>query len=225
MTTAENQSIGRYAKWLISAAVLVHLSAVILPPLAFQARSPAGLSDLVGKLVKPVEGYGQFLYVDRGYAFFAPDPGPSHLFQAMITSPDGASVERMFPDLDDHWPRLLYHRHFMLSEYLEEIYQPPGPPRELFEIDKTEAELWAQARSRYEHVRRAYVDHLRSQYPNHDVAIRRIEHLIPDRESFQQESIQLNDERLYQVLLDQPIDLGSELGDEGQQDQLDANDK
>jgi hypothetical protein len=159
---------------------------------------------LIATLMAPLERYSQFLYIDRGYAFFAPDPGPSHLVQAAITDGRGERVELMFPDLEQQWPRLLYHRHFMLAEYLNEIYQPPGPPDELVEIDREEAEFWVRSRARYEHVRQSIVEHLEHENPGKEVAIRRIEHLIPDLIEYQLEPIELTDPRLYQVMLDQP---------------------
>jgi hypothetical protein len=110
----------------------------------------------------------------------------------------------MFPDLERQWPRLLYHRHFMLAEYLNEIYEPPGPPPELVEVDPEAAEFWVRSRARYEHVRQSIVEHLEYENPGKEVAIRRIEHLIPDLLEYQEQPIELTDPRLYQVMLDQP---------------------
>jgi hypothetical protein len=208
--TAERQSPTKLFRFAISILVIGHLLAVLLPPLSFQARGPLGLSPSVATLLAPVEGYGQFLYIDRGYAFFAPDPGPSHLIQAAITDSSGQRIEQMYPDREQQWPRLLYHRHFMLSEFMDEIYQPPGPPQELIELDREEAELWVRSRARYEHVRQSVVEHLKAENPGHDIAIRRIEHLIPDVIEFQREPIALTDQRLYQVILDQPVTVSLE---------------
>jgi len=98
----------------------------------------------------------------------------------------------------------------MLTEFLEEIYQPPGPPAEVIEIDRREAELWLSRRARYEHVRQSYIDHLRSVHPGREVAIRRIEHLIPNLLDYQQRPIELTDDNLYRVILDQPLEWRSE---------------
>jgi hypothetical protein len=190
---------------MISVLILFHLCAVILPPLAFQTSGVDGPSPLIGTLIRPFAGYGQFLYLDRGYAFFAPDPGPSHLIQAATTGPDESITERMYPDRKDHWPRLLYHRHFMLSEYLNEVYWPPGPPDEMFQIDPAGAEIWQQRRGRYEYVRQSMIDHLQAENEGREVAIRRIEHLLPGLQDFVAEPIALDDPRMYRVLLDQPV--------------------
>ena len=121
------------------------------------------------------------------------------------TEPDGSRTERMYPDLEQHWPRLLYHRHFMLAEFLNEIHQPPGPPPDLAANDPEGADQWMRSRAQYEHVRQSIVDHLHSKSSGKPVAIRRIEHLIPDFIEFGSEGIALNDQRYYRVLLDRPV--------------------
>ena len=189
----------------LSVLIVVHLLAVFLPPLSLQTQGALGQSPSVATFLRPLEPYTQFLYIDRGYAFFAPDPGPSHLVQAAITDGSGDMVEVMFPDREKQWPRLLYHRHFMLTEFLDEIYFPPGPPPELAEVDQAEAELWERQRSRYEHVRQSYVEHLKHVNPGKDIAIGRRERLIPGIVDFQREPIALNDPRLLRVVADVPI--------------------
>jgi len=203
-------SHGRLRGWgklIISVGVAFHCLAVAVPPLAFQTRGPIGSSPSVGMLVALVQRYCQVLYLDRGYAFFAPDPGPSHLIQAATTEHDGQVSERMYPDREQHWPRLLYHRHFMLAEYLTEIHQPPGPPAALVQESPEEAEDWKRRRTRYEHVRQSMVEHLKHKSGAKAVAIRRVEHLIPAFFEFNQEEILLTDPRFYQVLLDNPLPL------------------
>jgi len=192
-------------RWFFSGLIVFHLLAVVLPPLAFQTASSGSQSSLVQALLRPVAGYGQFLHLDRGYAFFAPDPGPSRLIQVAVVAPDGSVTESMYPDLQSQWPRLLYHRHFMLTEFLSNIYQPPGPPDEMFQSDPLGAEMWQRARGRYEFVRKSMVDHLRSVHDGRPVAIRRVEHAIPALPEYNAEPIPLSDPRLYNILLDQPV--------------------
>ena len=195
-------------RWAINLLVVFHLLAVFLPPLAFQARGPLGSSPSVQTLSSAVRGYGEFLYLNRGYAFFAPDAGPSHLIQAAISDEDGNRAEQMFPDRRRHWPRLLYHRHFMLAEFLHDAYQPPLPAdaETLAEAEPEEYNAWRLARTRYEQIRQSMVDHLASVHPDQEVAIRRIEHGIPSFIDFNRETVPLDDERYYRVLLDRPIE-------------------
>ena len=131
-------NISPRVKVLLSFLLTAHLFALVLPPLSVQTRGPIGPSPSVSTGLEWVEPYSQLLYIDRGYAFFAPDPGPSHLIQAAITGPDGQRREKIYPDIEQQRPRLLYHRHFMLSEFLQEIYHPPGPPEELQKVDPQE---------------------------------------------------------------------------------------
>ncbi|MEL6105482.1 MAG: hypothetical protein AAFU85_05585 [Planctomycetota bacterium] len=190
-------------KACLSFAIVFHLLAVFLPPLLFQTQGMMGGSSLIGALSRPFIGYGQFLYLDRGYAFFAPDPGPSRVMQVAVVSEDGSIEETLYPDRERQWPRLLYHRHFMLTEYLSESYVEPGPPQILFESDPDEALWWERRRARYEFLRQSMVDHLKTKHPGKEVALRRVVHYIPALEDFQAEPIALNDSRLYEPLLDQ----------------------
>ena len=202
-----NQSLSKPLRIVLSVLIVGHLAAVFLPPLSFQTRGPIGQSPAIQTLSRPVEGYGQLLYIDRGYAFFAPDPGPSHLVQAAVTDSAGQTLEMIYPNRDEQWPRLLYHRHFMLTEFLHEMYYPPGPPAELVELEPATAEEWGRLRERYTHLRRSYVDHLESVNSGSTVQIRRVEHRLPGLLDYQREPIPLTDVRLFQVLPDR-LDLG-----------------
>ena len=114
----------------------------------------------------------------------------------------------MIPDLQRHWPRLLYHRHFMLAEYLQDAYRPPLPAdaESLAESEPAEYRAWRAGRSRYERIRSSIVDHLAVTHPDHEVAIRRIEHAIPTFLDFNDDPTPLDDERFYNVLLDRPLE-------------------
>ncbi|GAA4456484.1 hypothetical protein GCM10023156_31870 [Novipirellula rosea] len=206
MTSEETPKVSARIRWFVSILICVHLIALVLPPLAFQTRGALGDSPSVQTLMTLVRDYTQFLYIDRGYAFFAPDPGPSHLIQAAITDASGETDEKMIPSLEDQWPRLLYHRHFMLAEYLSEIYQPPNPPEEIAKLDPVGAQLWEQSRARYEYVRQSIVDHLQYKNNGRRVVIRRIEHALPGFIELANDPIPLNDPRLYRVLRDQAFD-------------------
>ena len=62
--------------------------------------------------------YLNALHLNHGYHYFAPDPGPSTLLRYEGTRPDGTPVAGVMPDAAADFPRLLYHRHFMLTERL-----------------------------------------------------------------------------------------------------------
>lgn len=105
--------------WLrraISLALLLHVLAVVIPPLAVE---PA--SQLAGMAWQAFSPYIQAAFLDHGYRFFAPEPGPSHLIRYELTLADGSRQTGAFPNLEEHWPRLFYHRHFMLTEFINSL--------------------------------------------------------------------------------------------------------
>lgn len=214
---------------MLSVLVLAHLTAVVAPPLAFQSRGPRGLSPSVSMLLSPLAAYGQFLYLDRGYAFFAPDPGPSHLMRVELAPGGEAPPEevtpetvardrqvRLYPSLEDQWPRLLYHRHFMLAEFLNDAYQPalPAETARLVgeELPIEELQAWRTGRERYERIANSMRDHLRHQYGKTEIRIDRLEHMIPDFVPYAENPTPLNDPPTYVLLEDIPITLETLLG-------------
>jgi hypothetical protein len=180
-------------------------------------------------LRRPVRGYGEFMYLDHGYAFFAPEPGPSHLIRATVVPPGGQSLEqgseqgseqgaaqkeaapsvegdagvvRFFPDRVDQWPRLLYHRHFMLAEFLNTVYHPPGEPPLEIRNDAVASRDWRMSRARYEAVRDSIVRCLNKKYPGMGVTVDRIEHRQPGLPEFMRDGVKLDAPQLYLVLED-----------------------
>ena len=99
----------------VSFALVVYLFIVIAAPAASHPDTQSELTRPVAETLRPIH---ESLYLGHGYRFFAPNPGPSHIVQYSLHSEDGTKTEGRFPDRDQHWPRLLYHRWFMLSESL-----------------------------------------------------------------------------------------------------------
>ena len=83
-------------------------------------------------MVAPVH---RALFMGHGYRFFAPNPSASHLVQYKVTRDDGTQVEGAFPDRDSMWPRLLYHRWFMLSETVFAEHAQTPSPREFEKLN------------------------------------------------------------------------------------------
>lgn len=112
----EANSPAAWAPWkcrLIGGLVALHMLAVVVGPWAVQPASVLA-QDFFG-VCGP---YLEATYLNHGYHFFAPEPGPSHLIRYEITRDDGSTVKGVFPDREKNWPRLMYHRHFMLTEHL-----------------------------------------------------------------------------------------------------------
>lgn len=99
-------------RWLVSAALIFYLFVLFLGPLS----NPVGSDFLTRPLAEFVSPIHRAMFLGHGYRFFGPDPGPGHSVVYRITDHDGDFTERRFPDRDQIWPRLMYHRWFMLSE-------------------------------------------------------------------------------------------------------------
>ncbi len=192
----------RRVRFGLSVLIIGHLWAVVGRPLEFATQGPFGTSPSVSTLYAPVRGYSQFAYVDHGYAFFAPDPGASHFFQAAVTDPDGKLTELKFPDLEVHKPRLLYHRHFMLAEFFNDVYHPPGNPPPDIAANSIATADWVRGRKRFSDVRDSLLHHLREIHPRCEVAVRRVEHRQPGIPEFFEGQIGTRDQRLMRVLFD-----------------------
>ena len=102
---------------VLSLVLAFHVTAVFFGPFAMGPQRSA----LATALEPMLGGYTQAASLDNGYQFFAPEPGPSHLVLYELTYADGRTEEGKFPNLEEHFPRLLYHRYFMLSEFLNTL--------------------------------------------------------------------------------------------------------
>jgi hypothetical protein len=113
-----------WQRTLASVMIAAYLFLLVLGPLS----NPISSQHLTAPIAKTLGPLHRGLFMGHGYRFFAPNPGDSHLVQYKITNSDGTQVEGQFPDRDTAWPRLLYHRWFMLSETIfAEHAQTPSP--------------------------------------------------------------------------------------------------
>lgn len=106
---------------LMNLWLVFHLFAILVGPASADPASP-----LVQSWFDAVAPYLHALYLDHGFRFFVPEPGASTLVSYRLEMPDGSSQTGQFPD-PSITPRLYYHRHFMLSEFLgntDEELQP-----------------------------------------------------------------------------------------------------
>jgi len=117
----------RPVRLLVSLAILVYLAGVIIAPLS----GPPPASELAQVILQPFRPLLGGLYLGHGYRFFAPDPGPGHSIRWTITLPDGSTRSGTTPDAERDWPRLLYHRRFMVAEKLAPLVPPPDAPAEI----------------------------------------------------------------------------------------------
>ena len=146
---------------VVSVLLLLHLSAVVIAP----CTKPPPRSELAYRLSSWVEPYLSAMYLFHGYRFFCPNPGPGHLVRCEVYTKDGSQLihEGTFPDRDVQWPRLHYHRYFMIAERLWAEATPLPPPPRGFEsrqqqesyeqyllVERQELETFASAIARYQ---------------------------------------------------------------------------
>ena len=108
---------------IASFLLVFHLTAIVVAPWAVAPASM--LSRQCWDFFQP---YLEVAYLNHGYHFFAPEPGPSHLVRYELELPDGTRKEGVFPNREQHKPRLLYHRHFMFSEFLNTLIVGEADP-------------------------------------------------------------------------------------------------
>ena len=152
-----------------SALILLHITAVWVAPFSVPPSSP--LAQQIASWFRP---YLEAAFLNHGYKFFAPDPGPTHLVRYELKLPDGQTRRGVFPDLSQQRPRLLYHRHMMLSERLE------GPPQA----------YWIPAFAR------SYAQHLLHEHQAQSVALYLVTHALPSPQQVQS-GMKLDDPSLY----------------------------
>ncbi|MEP3481815.1 MAG: hypothetical protein ABJZ55_21410 [Fuerstiella sp.] len=102
------KSIGFLA---INVLLIWHVFAIAISPSAMPPASPL-LAD-ASNVARP---YNQALFLNHGYHYFAPNPGSSSLLEFETTTGNDVPQLERIPDPDSYFPRLRYHRFFMLAE-------------------------------------------------------------------------------------------------------------
>ncbi len=97
---------------LLNAWLVFHLFCIVAGPSSVYPSSE--LEQSAWRIAKP---YLQFLYMNHGWKYFSPQPGGANLLTFEMSFPDGQQESLTFPTQQIE-PRLLYHRYFMMSEYL-----------------------------------------------------------------------------------------------------------
>jgi len=158
---------------VVSVLVILHVAAVFIGPWAMEPNSQ--LARSVARVFQP---YMDILSLGNGYRFFAPEPGPSHLVRYEMTLADGTLEQGVFPDRSRHKPRLLYHRYFMLSEFVNTLAGA--------DLDNPRAEVYANG----------YARHLAEQHGAKTVKLFLRRHYVP-RPGEVQQGMRLTDKTLY----------------------------
>jgi hypothetical protein len=199
--SAAQKTLPRLARIVISVLLIVHLTIVVCAPLVMVTPR----SSLAAWIVGWGSWYLEAGNVSHGYAFFAPEPGPSHVIEYDLLFADGRKEHGKFPDLDKHQPRQRYHRHFMLTEQLSSLAprgRPPGrdPIEQGVEVipapgDAT-SQQWVVDNERFMQFARSYARHLLIASGAKQVQLRLFEREIPTPQQVL-DGRQLDDKALY----------------------------
>jgi hypothetical protein len=104
------------------------------------------------------------------------------MLRVEIVAPDGSHREEIYPDLARQWPRLLYHRHFMLTSRMQTA---PGD-----QLSQALADSYAR--------------HLFAREGAQEVRVFRREHQLPSRDDVLQ-GTRLTDTGLYTTPYNSPL--------------------
>ncbi len=161
---------------IISVVLLFHLGAVLVA-----ALNVPPVSGLVSRVARGIRWHTETLLVMPGYRFFAPNPGPADMMRVAILSADGERREEDYPDIKRQWPRLLYHRHFMLTSRLS--LEPDAPMVQAFA--------------------RSYARHVAARENAREVSVYRLVHALPTMEQVRAGAV-LSDKDTYRIEYDSP---------------------
>ena len=132
---ARRNPLSRRVRSVVSVLLILHLVAIASAPLAME---PASLpAQKVFAFFRPYLGTA---FLNHGYHFFAPEPGPSHLIRYELSFADGRVESGVFPNPDEQKPRLNYHRHFMLSEFANRLAVNDAQQSALYELSQSFAQ-------------------------------------------------------------------------------------
>jgi hypothetical protein len=109
-------------KAAVSLLLLFHIASMLISSYCSAPASP-----LAYKVFAVCGPYAQAMYVHHGYRFFSPEPGASTLIEFQSLLHDGSTRSETIPNRGEggQWPRVFYHRHFMLTEYLSAVSDQP----------------------------------------------------------------------------------------------------
>lgn len=193
-TASPNRALALRWRVLITLALLIHFAAVIAAPMSVPYVGPPG--EIPRYFAGSLSPYIFATYLNHGYRFFAPEPSPGHLVRYTLELPDGTSRTGEFPDIKTEWPRLFYHRHFMLSEKLANLFNPEEPGLN----DPPEARAaWQADRQLFNTIIESYARYLLKTSGARRVKLEYIQHELPSPADLESDR-PLNHPKSYTVL-------------------------
>ncbi len=169
--TARQGTRWKVLRWAVNCWLVFHLAAIIIAP-----ASVAPTSELILSAWNVFQPYLDLVYLNHGYHFFAPEPSESFLVSFEAERADGTVSSGFMPTRKTQ-PRLLYHRHFMLTEHLADTLR--DAPEEI-------QQAWLDS----------YAEHLCRKNQAVRVTLTGHRHGLPSREDVQN-GMKLNDPESY----------------------------
>lgn len=149
-----------------SVVIMVYLLAVAIPPLA----GPPPASELANVILQPFRPLVGAISLSHGYRFFAPNPGPGHSIRWTMLTARGNTLKGVIPDAKTDWPRLLYHRRFMIPEKIAALVPSLLAP----------AEIRREATRDWQPFAEDIATHLLIKHSGQEVTLELVEHYLPD---------------------------------------------
>ena len=150
----------------VSSLIAAYILAVALPPLA----GPPPASELANVVLQPFRPLVGAFSLSHGYRFFAPNPGPGHSIRWTLTTDEGTVFKGSLPDANSDWPRLLYHRRFMIPEKISAMIPPPQAPAEIRRTATRDWQPFAED----------IATRLLTEHNGQKITLKLIEHYLPD---------------------------------------------
>ena len=176
--------LGLGVRLLVTVALLWHLAAVFMAALSVPPSSP--LASVIAQ--RGMQWYLDMLAMNRGHHFFAPTPPAGVLVRYELVDADGKTIIGEFPNKKEYWPRLRYHRHFMLADQAS--------------VESEDANVRKVATEKY---LKAYARHLLRAYDGEQIRIKRVIHWVLPPPMFrppEQRDWKLDHPRTYEVQLE-----------------------
>jgi hypothetical protein len=102
----------RLLRYFLNIWVALHFTAIVAA-----AGTIGPSADYLRGVWYVFHPYLQFLFLNHGFNFYAPEPAPSNLLKFEAFRADGSVVKGQIPERLMR-PRLLYQRHLLLTEHI-----------------------------------------------------------------------------------------------------------
>ena len=164
------------ARRMATVMILFHIAAVVIAPWS----SPPPSSDLSRSLASLDSTLPEVDVVGQRLPLFRTRSRAQPLGTVRIAAAGRVIGQGTFPDRKRHWPRLLYHRQFMISEMIASELPPPVSPAEMARWNENERRMYERERRHGGRLVGSVAGELLRQHPQADaIRLFLVTHMIP----------------------------------------------